>query len=620
MVVTACIIWLKCLFSGSFILLESNHWLQITGLEINWGLFFDTLSCSMLFLVSIISFLVHLYSVEYMFVDHSLFRFISLLSLFTLTMFIFIISDNLLQMFFGWEGIGICSYLLINFWHTRREANSSAIKAVIINRIGDGALLISLALSYFLFNSLNYFTIFTILPYYLSTFSFNAFDFIFFFQNEFYLKIYGFIFFLILGSLCKSAQFIFHTWLPDAMEGPTPVSALIHAATMVTAGIFLIIRFSPIIELFIFFKFVLGFFGAFTAFFAGTCGLFQFDIKKIIAYSTCSQLGYMLFACSISAYNLAFFHLLSHAFFKALLFLGAGSVIHAIGGEQDIRKMGSLGNFIPITYLGLFCGSLSLIGFPFLSGFFSKDLILETALCNTTISSFYFIIFIYLALFCTLLYSFRLLFYVFFSSLFREHYIILLQLKESSFLVNGVLIILSLFSIFWGFIFFDFFSFTGVSLPILISPSFFIQFEGDLLPFFLKILPLIFCLFFFFLFISVQFIISIFFDYLLFSFNFKRSQIFSLLSFFIFFFSIKKWNFDELYNFFAVNFLHFSQNIFFRIIDRGLLEYIFILNILNQFSILSKNIERIQSGIILDYLFSFLFFLSFFFFSSFIFL
>jgi len=284
-------------------------------------------------------------------------------------MFILVTADNFMQLFLGWEGVGLCSYLLISFWYTRVQANKSALKALILNRIGDLCFLAGTLLIYFFFKTLDFSIIFVLTPFlFKTTFSLIV--------TDVYI-ITLVCFFLFVGSMGKSAQIGLHVWLPDAMEGPTPVSALIHAATMVTAGIFLIIRCSALFEYsYITLHFIL-IVGVLTAFFASTVGLVQFDIKKVIAYSTCSQLGYMTFICGLSSYNISFFHLVNHAFFKALLFLGAGSIIHAMSGDQDMRRYGSLAKLLPLTYSIFIIGSLALAGFPFLSGFFSKDMILE---------------------------------------------------------------------------------------------------------------------------------------------------------------------------------------------------------------------------------------------------
>jgi proton-translocating NADH-quinone oxidoreductase chain L len=362
----------------------------------------------MLVVVTFISTLVHLYSVEYMEKDPHLYRFMSYLSLFTFFMLMLITANNFLQLFLGWEGVGVSSYLLINFWFTRLQANKAAIKAMLVNRMGDFSLLLGIFTIIFSFNSLDYDIIFSLVPLYVNytvliyTFEIPLIDLI--------------CVLLFLGAMGKSAQLGLHTWLPDAMEGPTPVSALIHAATMVTAGVFLLARcsyffeFSPISLNFI----VL--IGATTAFFAATVGLFQNDMKKVIAYSTCSQLGYMIFACGLSSYDVGLFHLYNHAFFKALLFLGAGSVIHALGDEQDMRKMGGVKNILPFSYAIMLIGSLALIGFPFLAGFYSKDIILEVCFAKQTITGHFSFILGVFAAFCTAFYSSRLLFLVFLSN------------------------------------------------------------------------------------------------------------------------------------------------------------------------------------------------------------
>lgn len=354
---------------GCFVYIKLTTWISSEVLHVDWGFMFDSLTALMCCVVTFISFLVHLYSTEYMSHDPHLPRFMSYLSLFTFFMLILVTADNFIQMFVGWEGVGLCSYLLINFWFTRIQANKAAIKAMIMNRIGDFSLLIGIFLIFISYKSVDYATVSALTP---------------FFQ-DFYVTFFNFDcnvlvligIFLFLGAVGKSAQLGLHTWLPDAMEGPTPVSALIHAATMVTAGVFLLARSSFIYE---YINVVLCFItvlGALTAFCASTIGLLQNDLKRVIAYSTCSQLGYMVFACGLSNYSAGIFHLSNHAFFKALLFLSAGSIIHAVNDEQDMRKMGGLKKLVPFTYSMVVIGSLALTGFPFLTGFYSKDLILE---------------------------------------------------------------------------------------------------------------------------------------------------------------------------------------------------------------------------------------------------
>ena len=329
----------------------------------------------MLVVVTSISSLVHLYSCEYMSHDPHIPRFMSYLSLFTFFMLVLVTGDNYVQMFLGWEGIGLCSYLLINFWFTRLQANKAAIKAMIVNRVGDFGLALGILMIFNYFCALDYATVFAI-GHLLSdqTVTFFCFD---------VHLITVVCLLLFVGSVGKSAQLGLHTWLPDAMEGPTPVSALIHAATLVTAGVFLLARSSPLFECSPTALTVVTIFGGSTAFFAATTGLLQNDMKRVIAFSTCSQVGYMVFACGLSNYSVGVFHLANHAFFKALLFMGAGCVIHAVADEQDFRKMGGLSRVVPFTYSLMFVGSLSLMGFPFLTGFYSKDVILEVAYANT---------------------------------------------------------------------------------------------------------------------------------------------------------------------------------------------------------------------------------------------
>ena len=346
-------------------------WINSGIFYCNWAFLFDTLTVIMLIVVTSISLLVHIYSSEYMSEDPHLPRFMSYLSLFTFFMLILVTSDNFIQMFVGWEGVGFCSYLLINFWFTRLQANKAAIKAMLVNRVSDFLLVLGFLIIFINFNAIDYLTVFSTIDIFK--------DFTVIFLNIEFKIIDIICLLLLLGAMGKSAQIFLHVWLPDAMEGPTPVSALIHAATMVTAGVFLIIRCSPLFEESKFILEVTTVVGAMTAFFAGTVGLVQNDLKKIIAYSTCSQLGYMVFACGLSNYNLGIFHLYNHAFFKALLFLSAGSVIHAMVDEQDMRKKGGLIKVIPITYVMILIGSLALMGFPFLTGFYSKDILLELA-------------------------------------------------------------------------------------------------------------------------------------------------------------------------------------------------------------------------------------------------
>ena len=347
------------------------QWMAVGSFSVDWALRVDSLSTVMMFVVGFISFLIHVYSVGYMSHDPSIPRFMAYLSLFTFAMLMLVTADNLLQLFFGWEGVGVASYLLIGFWYTKPSACAAAIKAFIVNRVGDFGLVLGLSATFLAFDSIQYDEIFTRVPEIADT-TMHAFGGTF--QT---LNLIGVL--LFIGAMGKSAQLGLHTWLPDAMEGPTPVSALIHAATMVTAGVFLVARFSPLYEFAPVALAMVALIGASTAIFAATIGLTQFDIKRVIAYSTCSQLGYMFFACGVGAFGAGIFHLYTHAFFKALLFLGAGSVIHAMSGEQDMRKMGGIWSKVKVTYAVMWIGTLALIGFPGFAGFFSKDAVLEAA-------------------------------------------------------------------------------------------------------------------------------------------------------------------------------------------------------------------------------------------------
>ena len=350
---------------------ELLDWIAVGSFSVDWSLRVDSLSTVMMFVVGFISFLIHVYAVGYMSHDPSIPRFMAYLSLFTFAMLMLVTSDNLLQLFFGWEGVGVASYLLIGFWYTKPSACAAAMKAFIVNRVGDFGLVLGISACFLAFDSVQYDEIFARVPE-IATTTMHAFG------GEFAtLELIGVL--LFIGAMGKSAQLGLHTWLPDAMEGPTPVSALIHAATMVTAGVFLVARFSPLFEFAPSALAMVTFIGASTAIFAATIGLTQFDIKRVIAYSTCSQLGYMFFACGVGAYDAGIFHLYTHAFFKALLFLGAGSVIHAMSGEQDMRKMGGIWSKVKVTYAVMWIGTLALIGFPGFAGFFSKDAVLEAA-------------------------------------------------------------------------------------------------------------------------------------------------------------------------------------------------------------------------------------------------
>ena len=399
------------------------NWITSGTFNVNWSINIDPLTSVMLVVVSFVSTIIHFYSIGYMSHDPNKPRFMAYLSLFTFAMLTLVTADNFLQLFFGWEGVGLCSYLLIGFWYKKPSANSAAIKAFVVNRVGDFSFAIGIFLIFYFYGTLNYNEVFQQTPLLIKK------DIIFLGIKSNLITLVCVL--LFIGAMGKSAQIFLHTWLPDAMEGPTPVSALIHAATMVTAGVFLVVRCSPLFE---YSQVALNFvavIGMTTAFFAATVALVQNDIKKIIAYSTCSQLGYMFFAAGVGAYHVAIFHLFTHAFFKALLFLGSGCVIHSFNEEQDIRLMGGVRKRIPYTYALMVIGTLALTGFPFLSGYYSKDAIIEFAyLKGGTIGYCAVIVGIFTAILTTI-YSWRLIFKTFHGK-FSNKKNSLSSIKESS--------------------------------------------------------------------------------------------------------------------------------------------------------------------------------------------
>ena len=419
-------------------------WINSGSLNVNWSIKIDALSSVMLVVVTLISSLVHIYSIGYMSHDPHKPRFMAYLSLFTFAMLTLVTSDNFLQLFFGWEGVGLCSYFLIGFWFKKDSANAAAIKAFIVNRVGDFGFALGIFLIFYLFGTVNYNEVFLLIP--------KTLDQEIYFLGINLKSIDLICILLFMGAMGKSAQFLLHTWLPDAMEGPTPVSALIHAATMVTAGVFLVVRCSPIFEYSQIALNIICIVGMTTAFFAATVALVQNDIKKIIAYSTCSQLGYMFFAAGIGAYNVAIFHLFTHAFFKALLFLGAGSVIHSLNNEQDIRKMGGIWRKLPYSWGLMIVGTLALTGFPFFSGFYSKEAIIEFAyLKGNTLGYYVVAIGIFTAL-LTAIYSWRLIFKTFHGT-YENKELKIDSIHESPYVMLVPLIVLAIGSIFAGFFF-----------------------------------------------------------------------------------------------------------------------------------------------------------------------
>ena len=424
------------------------NWITSGNFIVDWSIRLDTLTAVMFIVVTTVSACVHLYSIGYMEEDPSKIRFMGYLSLFTFFMLVLVSSNNLLQMFFGWEGVGLASYLLIGFWHHKDSANKAAIKAFVVNRVGDFGYAIGIAGIFYIFGTVSFDSIFSQVDQFSDhqiqflSFSFPTLDFL--------------CFLLFIGAMGKSAQLGLHTWLPDAMEGPTPVSALIHAATMVTAGVFLVARMSPLYEFATFTNLFITFIGAATAIFAASIALTQNDIKRVIAYSTCSQLGYMFFAAGVGAYNASIFHLTTHAFFKALLFLSAGSVIHAMHHEQDMRKMGGLFKKIPFTATMMWIGSLAIIGFPYLSGYYSKESILENAFyASNGIAYFAYLVGILTAL-LTAFYSWRLLFLTFHGEN-RSKNKTYDHAHESPLVMTAPLFILAIGSIFSGIFFADYF-------------------------------------------------------------------------------------------------------------------------------------------------------------------
>lgn len=449
---------LKLLYMFSFkdfTVFEDNLyiWGKIGSLKFEIGFLVDRLTCIMLFVVTLVSFLVHIYTIGYMSGDGGYNRFFAYISFFTFAMLMLVVSNNFLQLFFGWEGVGLASYLLIGFWFERESAIFANLKAFIVNRVGDLGFLLGIAGIFCCFGSLNYVIVFSSIKDFISS---DVFNMIYFNSTS---AITFICICLFIGAMGKSAQVPLHVWLPDSMEGPTPISALIHAATMVTAGIFMVARMSPLFEFsktaLIFIMFV----GAVTCFFMGLLGIVQTDIKKVVAYSTLSQLGLMVTALGVSAYSAAIFHLFTHAFFKALLFLGAGSVIVALHHEQDIRRMGNLKKYMPITYFTMLIGSLALAGIPGFSGFFSKDLIIDSVKLSTLpFSNFIYYILVF-SVFITAFYSFRMFFLVFHTN---ERIVYghgthnhVHRIHESPYVITIPLIILCIFSLFSGWMFFD---------------------------------------------------------------------------------------------------------------------------------------------------------------------
>nr|YP_010310515.1 NADH dehydrogenase subunit 5 [Acromitus flagellatus]UMY76050.1 NADH dehydrogenase subunit 5 [Acromitus flagellatus] len=538
--------------SDSAVVIPYLTWVSFVLFNSNLSFYIDTLSGGMILVVNLISFLVHVYSTSYMRGDPHTVRFMSYLSLFTFFMLILVSSQNYLQLFIGWEGVGLCSYLLINFWYMRIQANKAAIKAMLVNRVGDASLIAGIVIMWLHYGSVNFLLV---LP---ST-------------GDVVTFIIPLL--LLIAAVGKSAQIGLHMWLPDAMEGPTPVSALIHAATMVTAGVYLIIRSSSIFEQSPTVLIITVIVGSITALFAATVGLAQNDIKKIIAYSTCSQLGFMVLSCGISYYSLALFHLVNHAFFKALLFLSAGSVIHSLLDEQDSRKMGGIIISQPLSYLFILVGSLALAGFPFLSGYYSKDLLLELST-----KEYFVILGCWLGLSATLLtafYSFKLISRTFllFQNSPRVHWT---KSHEGDWYLLGPLVILSLGSVFSGFYLKD--SILGIMAHPVISSS-------------LKLAPLILSLIGGTLGILLYIITKL-----------SWERFFSLKGKFVYQFLVSAWDFDKVISYYLVlPIMKFGHKVTFKNFDTGLLEKLGPLGISNQIVYYSNVLSKIQSGYIFNY-------------------
>jgi len=527
------------------------NWINSGSFSVDWSVRIDSLTTTMFVVVSTVSASVHLYSIGYMSKDTSKIRFMGYLSLFTFFMLMLVSSNNLLQMFFGWEGVGLASYLLIGFWHKKNSANDAAIKAFVVNRVGDFGFALGIAGIFFTFGSVNFDIIFDNIKNFednrilFAGFSFPTIDLL--------------CFLLFIGAMGKSAQLGLHTWLPDAMEGPTPVSALIHAATMVTAGVFMVARMSPMFELAINTNLLIIFIGASTAIFAASIAITQNDIKRVIAYSTCSQLGYMFFAAGLGAYNASIFHLVTHGFFKALLFLSAGSVIQAMHHEQDMRKMGGLYSKIPFTTFMMWIGSLSIIGFPYFSGYYSKESILENAyFTSTNMANFAYVVGILTAL-LTAFYSWRLLFMTFHGKN-KSNIDIYKKAHESPWTMRFPLIFLAFGSVFIG-IFFAKYYIGDLKDNFWNNAIILVQHSNNHLPFIQNLIikssvatGILIATYLYFYNINIPLKLS------------KNLNIFYSISF-------NKWYVDEIYNFIFVRPLFYLSTIFWKKGDEQIIDY-----------------------------------------------
>jgi NADH-ubiquinone oxidoreductase chain 5 len=564
-------------FNNSIILINLFKWIDSEWFNMLWAFHFDSLTVSMLIPVLVISSLVHIYSVGYMNGDPHNQRFFSYLSLFTFMMIILVTANNYLLMFVGWEGVGVCSYLLVSFWFTRIAANQSSISAFLTNRIGDCFLTIGMFVILWSLGNLDYSTVFSLAPY----------------INENIITIIGVC--LLIGAMAKSSQIGLHVWLPMAMEGPTPVSALIHAATMVTAGVYLLMRSSPLIEYSSTLLLLCLWLGAITTVFSSLIGLFQQDIKKVIAYSTMSQLGMMVIAIGLSSYNVALFHLINHAFYKGLLFLGAGAVIHAVADNQDFRKYGGLINFLPLSYSVILIASLSLVAFPFMTGFYSKDFILESAYGQYSFNSIAVYTIAVIGAIFTTLYSVKVIYLTFIANPngSRTYY---KHAHESDIFISLPLVILALFSIFFGY--FTKEIFLGLGSSYFIDNSMFIHPIHEIMintefgvSSLFKLLPFIFTILF-------SIIAIIFSEFLPESIiNFKLSKIGRS----IFGFFNQRFLVEMFYNKYITNpVLHFGEQTT-KVLDKGSIELLGPYGLEKGIINLSKNITNLNKGIVTTY-------------------
>ena len=566
----------------------TNHviiakWIESGTLNVNWSIYVDPLSALMLVVVTLISAIVHIYSVGYMSHDPHKPRFMSYLSLFTFAMLMLVTADNFIQLFFGWEGVGVCSYLLIGFWFKKNTANSAAIKAFLVNRVGDFGLALGIFLIFYFFGTVNYIDVFEAIK------TIENKDIVFLGLN--FNAINTICVLLFIGAMGKSAQIFLHTWLPDAMEGPTPVSALIHAATMVTAGVFLVVRCSPVYEYSPLALTLITIVGMTTALFAASIALVQNDIKKIIAYSTCSQLGYMFFATGVGAYNVAMFHLFTHAFFKALLFLGSGSVIHAMNNEQDINFMGGIKSKLPYTYTYMIIGTLALTGFPLLSGFYSKDAIIEFAFIKGSYVGYFAAFIGVMTAFLTSIYSWRLIFKTFHGK-YNNNQINFDKVHESPPTMLLPLIILTIGAIFAGYLFKDLLISESSSIEFWKSSIFYLEPLSNEHPplWFLLTTPLLV-------------IISIPLSYVLFLKNTNITKYLAETNKPLYTFLKNKWFFDEFYEYILVKPCKSAGHFFWKKIDNLFIDRFGPDGISLLIKKFSQKAVKFQSGYIYQYAF-----------------